>query len=60
MGGDTVLAEFVEALKDNQLGPWRTLVPTFARIDLEGDTLQSADVFLFEEDGTVRPVGAVV
>lgn len=59
-GGDTVLAEFVEALKDNQLGPWRTLVPTFARIDLEGDTLLSADVFLFEEDGTVRPVGARV
>jgi len=57
-GGDAVLAEFVEALKDNQLGPWRTLVPTFARIDLDGDTLQSADVFLFEEDGTVKPVGA--
>jgi UDP-2,3-diacylglucosamine pyrophosphatase LpxH len=58
--GDTVLAEFVEALKDNQLAPWRRLVPTFARIDLEGDTLLSADVFLFEEDGTVRPVGAMV
>jgi UDP-2,3-diacylglucosamine pyrophosphatase LpxH len=57
-GGDAVLADFVEALKDNQLGPWRTLVPTFARIDLDGDTLQSADVFLFEEDGTVKPVGA--
>jgi len=57
-GGDAVLADFVEALKDNQLGAWRTLVPTFARIDLDGDTLQSADVFLFEEDGTVKRVEA--
>ncbi|MDY7233341.1 metallophosphoesterase [Hyalangium rubrum] len=56
--GDSVLSEFVEALADNQLGPWRTLVPTFARIDLEGETLVSADVFLFEEDGSVRPVGS--
>ncbi len=56
--GDSVLEGFVEALKDNQLGDWRTLVPTFARIDLDGDTLQSAKVFLFGEDGTVKPVGA--
>jgi len=56
--GDSVLAEFVEALADNQLGPWRTLIPTFARIELEGETLMSADVFLFEEDGGVKPVGS--
>jgi UDP-2,3-diacylglucosamine pyrophosphatase LpxH len=56
-GGDAVLSDFVEALKDNQLAPWRTLVPTFARIDLDGDTLQSADLYLFEEDGTVKRVG---
>jgi UDP-2,3-diacylglucosamine pyrophosphatase LpxH len=55
--GDTVLAEFVEALADNQLERWRTLVPTFARIDLEGESLVSADVFIFDEEGRVRPVG---
>ncbi|HYO52449.1 metallophosphoesterase [Archangium sp.] len=56
--GDSILAEFVEALTDNQLGPWRELIPTFARIELEGETLLSADVFLFEEDGRVKPVGS--
>jgi UDP-2,3-diacylglucosamine pyrophosphatase LpxH len=55
--GDSVLEEFVEALADNRLEPWRRLVPTFARIDLQGETLLSADVFLFEEGGRVRPVG---
>lgn len=54
--GDSVLADFVEALAGNELGPWRKLVPTFARIDLEGETLLSADVFLFGEDGSVRPM----
>ncbi|WP_233261957.1 metallophosphatase [Vitiosangium sp. GDMCC 1.1324] len=55
--GDSILAELVEAVSDNQLDPWRTLIPTFARIELEGDTLVSADVFRFEEDGRVNPVG---
>jgi UDP-2,3-diacylglucosamine pyrophosphatase LpxH len=54
--GDSVLEAFVEALADNRLDPWRRLVPTFARIDLEGDTLLSADVFVFEENGQVRTV----
>ncbi|MDC0713798.1 metallophosphoesterase [Stigmatella sp. ncwal1] len=52
--GDTVLADFVEAMADNRLDPWRKLVPTFARIDLEGENLLSADVFVFEEDGRAR------
>lgn len=55
--GDEVLAQFVEALQDNQLGPWRTLVPTFARLEFDGDSLLSANVFLFQEDGSVQPVG---
>jgi hypothetical protein len=58
--GDTVLAEFVEALADNRLEPWRKLVPTFSRIEMEGETLLSADVFVFEEDGRVRPLGSTL
>ncbi|EAU62542.1 conserved hypothetical protein [Stigmatella aurantiaca DW4/3-1] len=54
--GDTVLADFVEAMADNRIDPWRKLVPTFARIDLEGEHLLSTGVFVFEEDGKVRPL----
>jgi UDP-2,3-diacylglucosamine pyrophosphatase LpxH len=54
--GDSLLAEFVAALAGNKLDSWRKLVPTFARINLEGEALLSADVFYFEEDGSAPPV----
>jgi hypothetical protein len=57
-GHTHLVKEFVEAMADNQLERWRRLVPTFARIDLEGESLVSADVFLLDEEGRVRPVGA--
>jgi UDP-2,3-diacylglucosamine pyrophosphatase LpxH len=50
------LREFAEAIASNQLGPWRTRLPTFARIELESDDrdtwrLLGADVHFFDGEG---------
>lgn len=42
------LTEFVAAMAKNQLGPWRKTIPTFVRIDLDGnETVSCADLFQF-------------
>lgn len=43
--GRAALDEFVEALEADKIAPWRRAVPTFARIEVDNDTVQSADVY---------------
>ena len=55
------LREFAEAIASNQISPWRTRLPTFARIELESNDrnewwLLSADVHFFDGEGQIQPV----
>jgi len=50
------LDEFVTALLNNDVDKWRRQVPTFAQIELSDESLTSADVFFFNEDGTTERV----
>ena len=50
------LERFSQDLEDNRTDRYREQIPTFARIDLEGQELKSADVYLFSEPGGAAPV----
>jgi UDP-2,3-diacylglucosamine pyrophosphatase LpxH len=39
------LDEFVADLESDHIGRWRRFVPTFARIEVDGDAIRSADVY---------------
>jgi hypothetical protein len=41
----SALGAFVDDLAANRLERWRRSVPTFARIELDGDVVTSADVY---------------
>jgi UDP-2,3-diacylglucosamine pyrophosphatase LpxH len=47
------LREFVHDLKESRLDAWRCQLPTFARIDIDGDTVTAKDVFVFEGPGKI-------
>jgi hypothetical protein len=44
------LQQFMKDLAENNLQRWRRQVPTFVRVDLDGDALSTANVYFF--DGT--------
>jgi hypothetical protein len=50
------LETFVDDMLKNNVDGWRHQVPTFARIELENDSLSSADVFFFNKDGSMERV----
>ena len=48
------LTAFVADLEGNTLEKWRRCVPTYAKIKIDGNSVQSADVFFADGDGTER------
>lgn len=50
------LTQFANNLMDDNLDPYRMQIPTFARIDLEGDHVANADVFTFHADCEPSPI----
>jgi hypothetical protein len=42
---------FVDDLEGNALDAWRRGVPTYARIDVDGDAVAGADVYFADGDG---------
>lgn len=50
------LREFVADLGANRLEAWRCQMPTFARIELDGATVTSKDVFVYGPDGEASPL----
>jgi hypothetical protein len=46
--GKRQLHRFLDDLMTNRLEKWRRQVPTFARIDLDGTTVEQADVYVYE------------
>jgi hypothetical protein len=51
--GRAALTTFVDDLERNQLERWRRSVPTYARIELDGDTVLQADVHFADGDVAV-------
>ena len=47
------LEAFVDDLDHARLDAWRCQMPSFARVDLDGDTVSSRDVYVFEGAGKV-------
>ncbi|HEV7915030.1 MAG TPA: hypothetical protein VGP22_14780, partial [Albitalea sp.] len=47
------LEAFVDDLDHARLDGWRCQMPTFARIDLDGDSVGACDVFVFDGAGKV-------
>ena len=54
------LAAFVADLESNKLEKWRRGVPTYARIEIDGDAVQSADVCFADGDGGERVTTAAL
>jgi predicted phosphodiesterase len=52
------LQAFVSDLENNRLEAWRRQVPTFARIEMDGQTMRRADVFVYRGEGRADPVAA--
>lgn len=50
------LVPFVEDLRTNRLEQWRRLIPTFVRIDLDDDRIQSSEAYFFNGVGEVERV----
>ncbi|WP_447599807.1 metallophosphoesterase [Nitrospira sp. Nam80] len=50
------LVPFIEDLRTNRLEQWRRLIPTFVRIDLDDDSLQSSEAYFFNGVGEVERV----
>jgi UDP-2,3-diacylglucosamine pyrophosphatase LpxH len=50
--GKRQLEKFADALASNQLSDWRKQMPTFAQIELDGETVKKSDVYFF--DGTTQ------
>lgn len=49
------LKHFLSDLESRKLGGWRKQLPTFARVEFDGDTYLGGDVYLFEQ-GKARRV----
>jgi UDP-2,3-diacylglucosamine pyrophosphatase LpxH len=47
------LTAFVADLENNSLESWRRSVPTYAKIDLQGNEVQSADIYFADDDERV-------
>jgi hypothetical protein len=54
------LTAFVADLESNSLQKWRRGVPTYARIEVDGNAVQSADVFFADGDGSIRVTTAAL
>jgi UDP-2,3-diacylglucosamine pyrophosphatase LpxH len=52
------LASFVKDLEQNQLDKWRRPLPSFARLEMVGTRLLSADVFVYKGKGQFDSVPA--
>ena len=52
----TTLDRFVADLEADTVAAWRRAVPTFARMEVDGDSLSSADVYFFNDDGSEEAV----
>ncbi|MBI4752714.1 MAG: metallophosphoesterase [Acidobacteria bacterium] len=50
------LTQFANDLMNDNLDPYRMQIPTFARIDLDGDQVVNADVFTFQDKHTINPI----
>lgn len=50
------LKEFVKDLKSNALDKWRVQVPTYAKIELDSNTLNSQNVYFFDGGKHDEPV----
>ena len=46
--GKRQLEVFVDDLTHNRLDTWRKLLPTFVRVNFDGDAIQGADVYFFD------------
>jgi UDP-2,3-diacylglucosamine pyrophosphatase LpxH len=46
------LRAFLDDLSNNDLERWKTILPTYAKLELDGDTVIEEDVFVYQEDGT--------
>ncbi|MFT4101243.1 MAG: hypothetical protein QM674_09445 [Burkholderiaceae bacterium] len=51
--GRDVLKRFVDDLERSELDHWRRAVPTYARIDLDGDAVLAADVHFAADDAPI-------
>lgn len=51
--GRTALTDFVADLESNSLERWRRSVPTYAKIELEGNDVQCADLYFADGDERV-------
>jgi UDP-2,3-diacylglucosamine pyrophosphatase LpxH len=51
--GRKAMEAFVDDLENSRLAPWRRSCPTYARIDLEGDTVLGANVHFGDDDSVV-------
>jgi UDP-2,3-diacylglucosamine pyrophosphatase LpxH len=51
--GRKAMEAFVDDLENSRLGAWRRSCPTYARVDLEGDTLLGANVYFGDDDSVV-------
>jgi UDP-2,3-diacylglucosamine pyrophosphatase LpxH len=51
IAGKQQLVTFVEDLKANRLENWRCQIPSFARIELDGEGVESADIYQFGING---------
>ena len=51
--GRAALTDFVADLESNSLERWRRSVPTYAKIELEGNDVQSADIYFADGDERV-------
>jgi hypothetical protein len=54
------LAAFVADLESNALEKWRRGVPTYARVEIDGNAVRSADVFFSDGDGSERVTTAAL
>jgi UDP-2,3-diacylglucosamine pyrophosphatase LpxH len=52
-GAEKILNEFVNDLERDEVSRWRRSIPTYARINLNGDTVEDADVYFADNDKAV-------
>lgn len=52
----TALREFLDDMVANRLEPWRRLAPTFVDIRVDGESLEDATVWFFDEQDRLGPV----
>jgi len=55
--GRDALERFVDDLERSKLDRWRRAVPTYARIDLDGDAVLAADVHFAADDAPISTEG---